>query len=53
MSCMWKRLYQIILDVNSFFGNIPLEETIRICAESIYDQNDLRFKEIWIQNYCS
>ena len=28
------------LDVDSLFINIPLEETINICTESIYDQND-------------
>ena len=28
------------LDVDSLFTNIPLEETIHICTESIYDQND-------------
>ena len=28
------------LDVDSLFTNIPLEETINICTESIYDQND-------------
>ena len=28
------------LDVDSFFTNIPLEETISICTELIYDQND-------------
>ena len=27
------------LDVDSLFTNIPLEETIKICTESIYDQN--------------
>ena len=29
------------LDLDSLFTNIPLEETINICAESIYDQNDI------------
>ena len=29
------------LDVDSVFINIPLEETINICTESIYDQNDI------------
>ena len=28
------------LDVDSLFTNIPLEETINICIESIYNQND-------------
>ena len=28
-------------DVDSLFTNISLEETINICTESIYDQNDL------------
>ena len=28
------------LDVDSLFTNISLEETINICTESIYDQND-------------
>ena len=28
------------LDVDSIFTNIPLEEIINICTESIYDQND-------------
>ena len=28
------------LDVDSFFTNIPLEETINICTELIYGQND-------------
>ena len=28
------------LDVDSLFTNIPLEETINICTELIYDQND-------------
>ena len=32
--------YMGSLDVDSFFTNIPLEETINICTESIYDQND-------------
>ena len=26
--------------VDSHFANIPLEETINICTESIYNQND-------------
>ena len=26
--------------VDSFFTNIPLEESINICTESLYDQND-------------
>ena len=26
--------------MDSLFTNIPLEETIKICTESIYDQND-------------
>ena len=29
------------LDLDSLFKNIPLEETINICTESIYDQNDI------------
>ena len=32
--------YMGSLDVDSLFTNIPLEETIHICTESIYDQND-------------
>ena len=28
------------LDVDSLFTNIPLEKTINICTEPIYDQND-------------
>ena len=28
------------LDMDSLFTNIPLEETINICTESIYDQNN-------------
>ena len=28
------------VDVDSLFTNIPLEEAINICTESIYDQND-------------
>ena len=28
------------LDVDSLFTNIPLKETINICTELIYDQND-------------
>ena len=28
------------LDVDSLFTDIPVEETINICTESIYDQND-------------
>ena len=32
--------YMGSLDVDSIFTNIPLEETINICTESIYDQND-------------
>ena len=28
------------LDVDSLFTNIQLEETINICTESIYNQND-------------
>ena len=28
------------LDVDSLFTNFPFEETINICTESIYDQND-------------
>ena len=31
--------YMRRLDVGSLFSNIPLEETISICTESIYDQN--------------
>ena len=27
--------------MDSLFTNIPLEETISICTESIYDQNDI------------
>ena len=30
--------YMCNLDVYSFFTNIPLEETITICTESIYNQ---------------
>ena len=30
-----------ILDVDSLFINIPLEKTINICTESIYDQNSI------------
>ena len=29
------------LDVDSFFTNIPLEETINICTESMYDKSDV------------
>ena len=32
--------YMGSLDVNSLFTNIPLDENINICTESIYDQND-------------
>ena len=32
--------YMGSLDVDSLFSNIALEETINICTESIYDQND-------------
>ena len=32
--------YMGSLDVDSFFTNIPLEETINICTELIYGQND-------------
>ena len=32
--------YMGSLDVDSIFTNIPLEETINICTESIYVQND-------------
>ena len=32
--------YMGSLDVDSLFTNISLEETINICTESIYDQND-------------
>ena len=28
------------LDVDLLFTNIPVEETVNICTESIYDQND-------------
>ena len=42
------------LDVDSLFTNSPLEETINICTESIYDQNDIvgglkksEFKELF------
>ena len=28
------------LDVDLLFTNIPLEETINICTESVYNQND-------------
>ena len=31
--------YKLNLDVDPLFTNIPLEETINICTESIYDQN--------------
>ena len=31
--------YMGSLDVDSLFTNIPLKETIKICTESIYDQN--------------
>ena len=33
-------LFMASLDVDSLFTNIPLDETINICTESIYDQND-------------
>ena len=32
--------YKGSLDVDSIFTNIPLEETINICTESVYNQND-------------
>ena len=32
--------YMGSVDVDSLFTNIPLEEAINICTESIYDQND-------------
>ena len=32
--------YMGSLDVDSLFSNIAHEETINICTESIYDQND-------------
>ena len=32
--------YMGSLDVNSLFTYVPLEETINICTESIYDQNN-------------
>ena len=38
------KFYMGSLDVVSLFTNVPLEETIRICTESIYDQNNGRFK---------
>ena len=33
--------YMGSLDVDSLFTNIPLEETINICTESIYYQNGI------------
>ena len=33
--------YMGSLDVDSLFTNIPLEETINICTESVYNQNDI------------
>ena len=33
--------YMGSLDVDSLFTNIPLEEIVNICTESIYDQNDI------------
>ena len=33
--------YMASLDEDSIFTNIPLEETINICTESLYDQNDI------------
>ena len=39
--------YMGSFDVDSLFINIPLEETINISAESIYNQNDIvDFKEL-------
>ena len=42
------------LDVDLLFSNIPLEETVNICTESIYNQNDIveglnksEFKELF------
>ena len=35
-----RNFYMGSLDVDSLFTNIPLEETINICTELIYDQND-------------
>ena len=42
------------LDVDLLFTNIPLEETVNICTESIYNQNDIveglnksEFKELF------
>ena len=32
--------YMYSLAVYSFFTNIPFEETITICTESVYNQND-------------
>ena len=38
------KFYMGSLNVVSLFTNVPLEETISICTESIYDQNNGRFK---------
>ena len=42
------------LDVDSFFTNIPLEETINICTESLYDQNNSveALNEYEFRNFC-
>ena len=46
--------YMGSLDVDSLFTNIPLEETINICKELIYDQNDSiqGFNNLNLNNYC-
>ena len=45
--------YMGSLDVDSLITNIPLEETINICTESIYDQNDsVEGLNLDLVNYC-
>ena len=46
--------YMGSLDVDSLFANIPLEETINTCTESIYDQNDSieGLNNLNLKNYC-
>ena len=46
--------YMGSLDVDSLFTNIPLEKTINICTESIYNQNDSveGLNNLNLRNYC-
>ena len=49
-----RNFYMGSLDVDSLFTNIPLEETINICTELIYDQNDSieGLNKSEFKNYC-